>query len=266
MSVKAELFGDSDFIQVRAALIADVGAVEAIVLSRIHFRTDAKFRDSYERDGHRWWRAPVASLAEDTGLTDKQVRRAFDHLREEGYLIAEQHQLEGSYDRAYSVRVNLDEGTPKTSTDLPSRANEHLPSWANVPSIKKDKNVGAKTSKAKKPETPLPEDWQPSAAHRQWAKDQSLDLDLEAMKFRSHAEANDRRQRSWDAAFRMWLANAVSFRKERVGEHAAPKVKRTPTVENPFDEHGKLHVLPGYRAVYDDVTGRFLRLEPREKK
>lgn len=265
MSVRPELLGDSDFIQVRAALIAEVGAVGAIVLSRIHFRTDEKFRESYEQGGYRWWRAPISSLATDTGLTDKQVRLAVDKLRDGGYLVSEQHQLEGNYDRAYSVRVNLEEASPNPATDLPSEADEDLPSWANVPTIKKDKTSIAKRKPEKAPTT-LPEDWEPTSSHKQLAEDYRLDLDLEVVKFKGHAEGSGRKQVSWNGAFATWLGNAVSYRKDRVGEHAAPKPRRKPTVENPFDENGMLHVLPGYRAEYDDMTGRFVRLVPRDKK
>jgi len=133
VSVDASLFGDSDFIAVRAALIAEVGAVEAIVLTRIHFRASESYRHAYERDGQWWWRAPVPTISEETGLSEKQVRRALDVLAAAGHIIAEQHQIEGRYDRAKSVRVSLTGG----QMHLPQRADEHLPQGADVPSMKK---------------------------------------------------------------------------------------------------------------------------------
>ena len=36
-----------------------------------------------------------------------------------------------------------------------------------------------------------------------------MDLELEADRFRLHAEANDRRAVRWDAAFSMWLSKAT---------------------------------------------------------
>lgn len=133
MSVDASLFGDSDFIAVRAALIAEVGVVEAIVLTRIHFRASESYRHAYERDGLWWWRAPVPTIVEETGLSEKQVRRALEVLATAGHIVAEQHQTEGRYDRAKSVRVNLTEG----QMHLPQRADEDPPSGADVLSIKK---------------------------------------------------------------------------------------------------------------------------------
>lgn len=62
-------------------------------------------------------------------------------------------------------------------------------------------------STRKKPATRLPDDWKPTDQH--WEKrHDSLDIAHEAEKFRLHAEANDRRQVSWNAAFSQWLMNA----------------------------------------------------------
>lgn len=58
------------------------------------------------------------------------------------------------------------------------------------------------------PAYPLPAGWAPNETHRQRACDRGVDVDVEAEKFRAHAEANDRRQARWDAAFTQWLLNA----------------------------------------------------------
>lgn len=65
--------------------------------------------------------------------------------------------------------------------------------------------------KRRAPEAPIPEDWTPTDGHRQYATEHGIDLSSEAFKFRNHAIANDRRQRDWDASFRMWLAKAKDF-------------------------------------------------------
>lgn len=59
-----------------------------------------------------------------------------------------------------------------------------------------------------RPTSRLRPDWQPTAAHKEYALANRLDLTFEAMKFRNHAEANDRRQVSWDAAFSNWLLSS----------------------------------------------------------
>lgn len=60
----------------------------------------------------------------------------------------------------------------------------------------------------KRPAKPLPEDWTPNDKHAALATERGVDLQHEAIQFRNHAEANDRRQVDWDAAFRQWLGNA----------------------------------------------------------
>lgn len=60
----------------------------------------------------------------------------------------------------------------------------------------------------KRPATRLPDDWIPNERHVRLAADRGVNGRDEEAKFRSHAEANDRRQADWDAAFRMWLLNA----------------------------------------------------------
>ncbi|MDI2032979.1 hypothetical protein [Paenarthrobacter nitroguajacolicus] len=60
----------------------------------------------------------------------------------------------------------------------------------------------------KKQERPLPATWQPNDAHKSYAASRSLDFSGEAERFKLHAQANDRRQRDWDASFRMWLSKA----------------------------------------------------------
>lgn len=60
----------------------------------------------------------------------------------------------------------------------------------------------------RRPERPLPADWEPNDAHRAYAKERGLDLAKEAETFQLHARSNDRRLRDWDSGFRMWLSKA----------------------------------------------------------
>ena len=133
--IDPDLFGHGDFVSVRAELIREVGAIEAIVLSRIHFRAAETYRHSYEHDGQWWWRAPVDVIADETGLTEKQVRRALTVLRDREYVVAEQHTVDGRYDRAFSYRVAYAYALEGKS-EVPQRANVDLPQRANVPTTK----------------------------------------------------------------------------------------------------------------------------------
>lgn len=73
----------------------------------------------------------------------------------------------------------------------------------------------------KKPATRLPEAWEPTAAHAKKAQELGVDLALEAEKFRNHAEANDRKQASWNAAFSNWLIQSRSYQPARQLQAAA---------------------------------------------
>ena len=66
----------------------------------------------------------------------------------------------------------------------------------------------APASKRRRPARPLPDDWEPTDKHHDYAAQRGIDIDQAAEAFRAHAEANDRRQVNWDASFRLWLANS----------------------------------------------------------
>lgn len=58
------------------------------------------------------------------------------------------------------------------------------------------------------PKTTIPQDWQPTEAHYERAKNKNLDIHEEAEKFKNHALANDRKAVRWNHAFSNWLINA----------------------------------------------------------
>ena len=79
--------------------------------------------------------------------------------------------------------------------------------------------------KRKKPATPLPQEWMPTKAHQDRAREKNLDLLEEAEKFRNHAESVDRRAVNWNSAFSNWLIKAQ------------PRTTPTPSTNNPQNWH-----------------------------
>ncbi|MFT4281216.1 hypothetical protein [Microbacterium sp.] len=80
-----------DFMQVRAALVKRLGgANEALVWTRIDWRADSARVAHQTEDGTHWWAASYPQIAEETGLTVDQARRAVENLIAGGYLRAEQ--------------------------------------------------------------------------------------------------------------------------------------------------------------------------------
>ena len=81
--------------------------------------------------------------------------------------------------------------------------------------------------------TPLPFNWQPTAAHRQYAEANRLDLEAEAEKFRNRRNSEGRTSRDWDADFQGWLIRGVEHAAKntagpRYEVHTAREVKADP--------------------------------------
>jgi hypothetical protein len=103
--VPRELATAPDFIMVRAALVEALGgANEALVWHRVDFRcseTGKPFRDA---SGEPWWPASYGEIAESTGLSSDQVKRALVKLEAGGFLESTEHRRGGNYDRTKSYR------------------------------------------------------------------------------------------------------------------------------------------------------------------
>lgn len=70
---------------------------------------------------------------------------------------------------------------------------------------------------------PLPEDFAPSPENQAYALANGLDVAHELAQFRAHAESEDRRQASWQAAFRLWLGRSVKHgQRSRSGVFQSP--------------------------------------------
>ena len=67
----------------------------------------------------------------------------------------------------------------------------------------------------KAPATPIPDGWAPTEAHGAKAQELGVDLHTEKEKFIAHAQANDRRQVKWDAAFNQWLIRSAEYKQTR---------------------------------------------------
>jgi len=79
-----------------------------------------------------------------------------------------------------------------------------------------------------RPAKRLPDSWEPTAEHRQRCSSEGIDIDSQVQRFKAHAEANDRKQANWNAAFTQWLLNVKSYEKGRA----------RPAGATPFPENG----------------------------
>ncbi len=123
----------------------------------------------------------------------------------------------GSAPHAPYLPIELTSRTDQGTAGARSSAPHALPSKP-----KRAKATRSPTKGSRKPETSLPEAWQPTKAHAERALTGGIDLELEAEKFKGHALAKDRKYVNWDAAFTTWLCNAIDWR----GPRRAPPPQR----------------------------------------
>ena len=122
--------------------------------------------------------------------------------------------------------------TEKT-TDLPfdyevdesTTTNQNMAKWQSdskadgkriaptQPNPTKDKSFVPKSDGKNGKSTSIPASWKPNENHTEFAKANSLNVTHEAEQFKNHAEATGRKMKNWDAAFRVWLGNAVKWKK-----------------------------------------------------
>lgn len=130
----------NDFVGVRASLVRELGndPASALVLTRIFFRADPRWREAVEVDGEWWWRAGHDVIGEETGLTKSQVRRAIGLLVDAGHIETVKHHLQGVSDQTLSYRVVL---VSQTAPDVSNPAHHHVPSPALLPTNQTEKKV-----------------------------------------------------------------------------------------------------------------------------
>lgn len=102
------------------------------------------------------------------------------------------------------------------------------------PPTRPDPSLNPLVEKAsrKRPAKPLPSDWRPSKEHIDRATAEGIDIKSEYRAFRAHAEANDRRQVNWNAAFTQWLINVPAWKRAkpslRLAANGEPIITRAP--------------------------------------
>lgn len=201
-----DLLTAPDFIGVRAALVKELGgdANRALVLTRIHWRADERWRESIHADGFWWWRATREVIAEETGLSVDQVKRILAWLVKEGYVVSEAHQIDGKWDQTRSLRVNVGADprdaraeSPAIGADLPRSIGAESPN----PPIQTVKTTPNRA-------TAMIENWQPAPEDIAWAKDRGHEvpyLQHETERFVNHFLANGQTKKLWGRAWRNWV-------------------------------------------------------------
>ena len=180
--------------------------------------------------GQGCWESNVA-MGEALGLGERTVREAKALLAAAGlvsvqrrsgrtdvyWLTPSSEWADGAEVEGLRRATRRPKSTPVPTTAVPATGHRgpHDRTTA-VPTTDEGTTREGNTSKGaarRKRASRLPESWQPNEGHVGYADANGIDLDLEADKFRDHAEATDRKLVSWDAAFRNWLRNAKGWSK-----------------------------------------------------
>ena len=161
-----------------------------------------------------------ANIVRTFGGSDDDVRSLCDvglwHEVENGYQFHDWDEYQPTREKVLSER----ESARKRMADLRGRSGEQKPntegsSAAVRPPRPDPSRSSSRTSSPRKPERPLPADWEPTEKHHELAKEQNVDIQAAVVAFKDHAETNDRRARDWNAAFRTWLRKANDYGPQR---------------------------------------------------
>ena len=139
--ITLDLLTANDFIGVRAALVRELGndANRALVLTRIFYRADQRWREAHEGDGRWWWRAKYPTIAEETGLSEQQVRRCIRWLTDAGHIESREFRHDGITDRTLSYRVITD--LSESTVDLSESTGQSLSESTGLPSMQTVKTI-----------------------------------------------------------------------------------------------------------------------------
>ena len=175
-----------------------------------------------EQDGEKGWRFHEWAERQPTRAQKLAEREAKAEAGRIGGLHSGRSRREASTKQSASPLVEL------PSRPDPTRKESAGGSESDGPAA-----TPPKQSNKKKPAKPLPEDWAPTQAHFDRCVEAGVDPATELAKFKAHAEANDRRQANWNAAFTQWLLNArpapSNVRRLPSGEGADDWMRRRPT-------------------------------------
>jgi len=135
-----------------------------------------------------WWRGTYQELAEETGLSPDQVRRALGKLKDDGFLAAEARREGGNWDRTMSYQVVMSTSSQVANppdgladppledviVDAPVSVSSQVANPPDVPMRRKEPPLP--------PLSPL--NWQPGEAARKWIEKNTPRVTL------SHVAAN----------------------------------------------------------------------------
>jgi hypothetical protein len=167
---------------------------------------------------HRGFIAPNYTGANEATRSDK-ARQADSRSKRRAAALSTDKQVVENHNPSRDVTSGHAESRDVTTVTHIISEQTHIIDGAAGPLPKPNENKPTDSAKRR---SRIPSDWQPRQQERQSAAAQGLDCDKEATQFRDHHTAKGEPMADWDAAFRTWLRNAVSFAR-RAGRVLTPK-------------------------------------------
>ena len=154
-------------------------------------------------------------LMEWAGLSEQSVRTNLKHLHDMKILTSKPTNKTTIYTIVnYGQYQDIDTIPNQQLTNNQPTTNQQLTTIkeANTLSIKEVKNINTITPK-RKTKTSLPDNFEPSQDHQDFAGLNKLSISDELKGFRLHHEAALTMSGNWNSSFSTWLRNAVKWRK-----------------------------------------------------
>lgn len=163
----------------------------------------------YEVDGRPYYCIPSW---DDHQKNERRANRK-NPAPDQGILIdTETHgtsvQSHGDSGTGTGEQGNRGTGETRPSSDRPSDDEQRDERGTPTTDRKQDRRSAPRSKQS----VPLPDDWKPTDAHRERARTSRLDVEREAVMFRSNALAKDLRYVEWNSAFTTWLLRAETYR------------------------------------------------------
>lgn len=209
-------------------IAAKVGVNAAVIYQNLVFWAEKnKANQRHIKDGYVWTYNSRRAFSElFPYLSESQVKTAIKKLVDMGLVVKGEYN-NAMYDRTnwYSPAITADwvssaigQKPPMDWTDISNGLDENDQPIPDSKPYTKPDDIGPKPKPKQKRAVSLPENWVPSDRNIDDAIKAGLsqqDIDHEANQFLNHAIANDRKQKDWDAAWRMWVGKSKQFSANR---------------------------------------------------
>lgn len=158
------------------------------------------------------WEITQENLAKANNVGRDAIRTLINQLVDAGYLRrSDKRQRNSAGQLAGYDYVTCDPMLGEPTLAEPTLAEPTLVHPLHKKTITKN-TINKKTIKR---EHSLPKDWKPKESvytDNRWI---GIDIDREAERMRNWSEANGKKYKDWDAAFRNWLDRAIDFQKRK---------------------------------------------------